>query len=557
MGKTWRDAKDFFDNLPPTINLGLVYQSPTQISLLILAKTSPIIAGASGPVPLNPNIWEQLKAFDSRLDAYTINRYDFSIIGKESQTYTIGKEFTFSIPTNTQTPNILFFSCSGYKSKSRVEGKRGEKIMDDLKKEEAEFSKFEDTLNLAEFEKENEFKKLDKRGKIGAEILLQDILNKHTLTPFHAICSLGDFFYNDGEDAFRTLNDTIETEGQLKDAVMTSFFNYVTKLGLLGFMPNIVSQIPMINIRDDHEVIDNQSYIGLDPVEDEFMIKFFKWGYALYLLFLHHDTNPLTTAGINLTSPDKATKPFNFSRKIGNTMIVGVDTRNASDEDSIVFGNATDIDNKYKTEILDTIQEGVHIIFLISAPFIIPVRFRDSLAAIFRVKKEDRLDAFNRVDRDKERNRIASVVLATKEKFPNAEVSVITGTEHYAWAGQMASGSGKDKKIIKQYITSALMNIDANTSKLQKNLAIAISRGPFGLSRVEDIKNENISAGQITDVKMLNWKQKESGDDDKLHLKLLRNYLILDDKEGKFTLYYENEKIEALDTITTPYEIKD
>lgn len=176
-----------------------------------------------------------------------------------------GPAMTFWVPAKGESMNIMFHSCNGF------------------------------SLNV----NPDQFN--------GPDPLWRDVLNAHQIRPFHVMVGGGDQIYNDAVTKQTRLfqswlamrNPThkhsaefsVEMENELEDFYLERYSMWFSQ-GLFGMA---ASQIPMINIWDDHDIID-----GFGSYPHQFMSSpvFSGLGavaFKYYMLFQHHSLSTETS----------------------------------------------------------------------------------------------------------------------------------------------------------------------------------------------------------------------------------------------------------------------
>ncbi|PTB68817.1 hypothetical protein BBK36DRAFT_1192071, partial [Trichoderma citrinoviride] len=194
------------------------------------------------------NIEVELREQQQRI-AYRINR---------------GPAMAFWVPARGQTMNMMFYTCNG----------------------------FSISVNPNEL--------------CGPDPMWRDVLNSHQMRPFHAMIGGGDQIYNDCvafdsplfdewlqiNVAEKKLNAafTPELQAELERFYMERYCTWFSQ-GLFGLA---TSQIPMVNMYDDHDIFDGYgSYAHLDMSSPVFS-GLGRLAFKYYLLFQHQSIVPET-----------------------------------------------------------------------------------------------------------------------------------------------------------------------------------------------------------------------------------------------------------------------
>ncbi|KAL6876533.1 hypothetical protein J3F83DRAFT_404879 [Trichoderma novae-zelandiae] len=196
------------------------------------------------------NIEVELREQQQRI-AYRINR---------------GPAMAFWVPARGQTMNMMFYTCNG----------------------------FSISVNSNEL--------------CGPDPMWRDVLNSHQTRPFHAMIGGGDQIYNDCVAFDSPLFDewlqinvagkklkaafTPELQAELERFYLERYCSWFSQ-GLFGLA---TSQIPMVNMYDDHDVFDGYgSYAHLDMSSPVFS-GLGRVAFKYYMLFQHQSIMPETEA---------------------------------------------------------------------------------------------------------------------------------------------------------------------------------------------------------------------------------------------------------------------
>lgn len=142
----------------------------------------------------------------------------------------------------------------------------------------------------------------------GPDPLWRDVLNEHQTRPFHVMIGGGDQIFND-----KVTTDSVHFQEWLKtkdpsekyETQLNAEFKHELETGYLenycrGFSQGLFSlansQIPMVNIWNDHEILE-----GFGSYADEFMSSAVmsglgKLAFKYYMLFQHHSVPEETEA---------------------------------------------------------------------------------------------------------------------------------------------------------------------------------------------------------------------------------------------------------------------
>lgn len=129
----------------------------------------------------------------------------------------------------------------------------------------------------------------------GADPLWKDVLASHAQQPYHITMGGGDQLYNDkiaNEEELKVVLNSDNTKPNptpVSDAIATAidrflFFNYVKCFGA-GAFAEAAARIPMVNMLDDHDLIDGFGTYPDDLMESPVFNRIGSRGYFFYLLF--------------------------------------------------------------------------------------------------------------------------------------------------------------------------------------------------------------------------------------------------------------------------------
>lgn len=244
---------------------------------------SAIDYGFKQPIPANRihstdgetvGIYKEVPAFRLYADAgrdVTFWRFNLEIeLGEKQQriAYRLnqGPAIGFWVPAKGQSMNIMYHSCNGF-----TPG-------------------------------------VDSNKFCGPDPLWRDVLNEHQTRPFHVMIGGGDQIFNDKVTAdslhfqewlkIKDASEKYETplNPEFKDELERSYLENYSSWFSQGLFSLANSQIPMVNIWNDHEILE-----GFGSYPDEFMSSAVISGlgnlaYKYYLLFQHHSVPEETEA---------------------------------------------------------------------------------------------------------------------------------------------------------------------------------------------------------------------------------------------------------------------
>ncbi|KAH9220651.1 hypothetical protein DL95DRAFT_329400 [Leptodontidium sp. 2 PMI_412] len=278
------------------------------------------------------NIEIELRSKQQRI-AYRINR---------------GPATAFWVPARGQAMNIMFSSCNGFSHD------------------------------------------IDPNGFCGPDPMWRDVLNTHQTQPFHVMLGGGDQIYNDRVMEETTIfkqwldmkdphhKERLPFTAELQNELEAFYLNRYSMWFSQGLFGLAVSQIPMINIFDDHDIID-----GFGSYPDSYMRSPIFSGlgsvaFKYYMLFQHQssidegeDTEPSWILG---TQPGPYIKEL--SRSVFTTLgreiaFLGLDCRTERMYDEIVSAETYDkVFERLEKEIIK--GETKHLIVLVGIPVAYP-----------------------------------------------------------------------------------------------------------------------------------------------------------------------------------------
>lgn len=243
------------------------------------------------------NIEVELREQQQRV-AYRINR---------------GPAMGFWVPAQGEAMNIMFHSCNGFSS----------------------------SVNPDDF--------------TGPDPMWRDVLNTHQTKPFHVMVGGGDQIYNDCIASESELFDawldirnpvkkhtaafTAELQDQLEECYLERYCMWFSQ-GLFGLA---TSQIPMVNMYDDHDVYDGYGSYPHHDMKSPIMSGLGAVAFKYYMLFQHQsvmteteNTEPSWIMGINPGPYIKELSHSVFVSLGGRVALLAVDTRTERTEDTVI-----------------------------------------------------------------------------------------------------------------------------------------------------------------------------------------------------------------------------
>ncbi|TQV96389.1 hypothetical protein IF1G_04972 [Cordyceps javanica] len=400
---------------------------------------------------------------------YTFWRFNVEIELREKQqriAYRInrGPCMAFWVPPRGQTMNIMFYSCNGF----------------------------------SESVKPDDFS--------GPDPMWRDVLNTHQAKPFHVMIGGGNQIYNDSvADECELFGEWLDTRNpfnkhhtqfgpemqkQLEEYFLERYCTWFSQ-GLFGLA---TSQIPMVNIYDDHDVFDGYgSYPDHDmrsPVFSGLGAVAFKY----YMLFQHQSIIPETETsepswilGIN---PGPYIRELSRSVYVslgGKTALLAVDTRTERTEQEVLDEKTWE---KITSRLYLEVRKGQveHLLVLLSVPIAYPrmlwleniltSRLMDPVKALGRAgvfgKKlnnidggVDVLDDLNEHWTAKNHKQERSIVVEDLQDLAmdkSVRVTILSGDVNLAAVGQFYSNpqlglaKHKDPRYMPNIISSAIVN---------------------------------------------------------------------------------------------------
>jgi hypothetical protein len=217
----------------------------------------------------------------------------------------------------------------------------------------------------------------------GPDPLWRDVLNNHQTRPFHVMIGGGDQIYNDRATKDTTLFQewlaiknpehkhsaqfSAEMQDELEDFYLNRYAMWFSQ-GLFG-MAN--SQIPMVNVWDDHDIIDGYGSYPHHTMSTNVFCGLGEIAFKYYMLFQHQSVVAETTADEPSWLLGASPGPYinELSRSLFMFMgrsvaFLGLDCRTERMRDSILSGESYDLAfDRCKREIIQ--GETKHLIVLL------------------------------------------------------------------------------------------------------------------------------------------------------------------------------------------------
>lgn len=375
-----------------------------------------------------------------------------------------GPALAFWVPAKEESMNIMFHSCNG----------------------------FSYSVDSDEF--------------CGPDPMWRDVLNTHQTRPFHVMIGGGDQIYNDAvmreTTLFRQWTEhrnplqkhktafSEEMQNELEQFYLDRYSMWFSQ-GMFG-MAN--SQIPMVNIWDDHDIIDGYGSYPHHFMETPVFTGIGAVAFKYYLLFQHQSvvaetekTEPSWVLGKNPGPYIKERSRSVFMSMGGHVSFLGLDCRTERQRDEILTEDSYDIIfDRLEDEIVK--GETKHLIVLLGVPIAYPrlnflenvltSRLMDPIKALGRagmlgnfVNKfdggveilDDLDDHWTAKHHKEERNwfiRELQHIASTK----SVRVTILGGDVHLAAIGQFYSNKklnipkDKDHRYMPNVVSSAIVN---------------------------------------------------------------------------------------------------
>ncbi|KAG9233554.1 hypothetical protein BJ875DRAFT_378390 [Amylocarpus encephaloides] len=224
----------------------------------------------------------------------------------------------------------------------------------------------------------------------GPDPMWRDVLNNHQTQPFHVMLGGGDQIYNDAImqetrlfKAWTQIKDPRHKEkvpftSEMQDEIELFYLNRYCTWFSQGLFGPAISQIPMINIFDDHDIIDGYGSYPDDYMRSPVMSGLGAIAFKYYLLFQHQssidegeETEPQWILG---EEPGPYMNEFSRSicTKLGRSIsFLGLDCRTERMNDEIVSAETYHkVFDRLEREIIK--GETQHLIVLLGVPVAYP-----------------------------------------------------------------------------------------------------------------------------------------------------------------------------------------
>ncbi|KAF2442074.1 hypothetical protein P171DRAFT_60862 [Karstenula rhodostoma CBS 690.94] len=375
-----------------------------------------------------------------------------------------GPAIGFWVPARGETMNIMFHSCNGF------------------------------SLSV------------DSKEFCGPDPMWRDVLNNHQTRPFHVMIGGGDQIYNDAAMRDTTLfrqwteSNNVwqkhrtpfseELQNELEQFYLDRYSMWFSQ-GLFGLAN---SQIPMINIWDDHDIIDGYGSYPHHFMETPVFTGLGAVAFKYYMLFQHQSVPAETRA----TEPSwlLGARPGPYIRELSRSVFVqlgrevaflGLDCRTERQRDEIISEDSYDnIFDRLEEEIIR--GETKHLIVLLGVPIAYPrlnflenvltSRLMDPVKALGRmgllggfvnkfdggVEILDDLDDHWTAKHHKDERNWLIHELQHIARTKSVRVTILGGDVHLAAAGQFFSNKklnipkDKDHRYMPNVISSAIVN---------------------------------------------------------------------------------------------------
>ncbi|KAF2869546.1 hypothetical protein BDV95DRAFT_547996 [Massariosphaeria phaeospora] len=399
----------------------------------------------------------------------TFWRFNLEIALGTSQTriaYRInhGPAIGFWVPASGETMNIMFHSCNGF------------------------------SLSV------------DSKEFCGPDPMWRDVLNNHQTQPFHVMIGGGDQIYNDAAMRDTTLfrqwtesknpmqkhnaSFSSELQNELEQFYLDRYSMWFSQ-GLFGMAS---SQIPMVNIWDDHDIIDGFGSYPHHFMQTPVFTGLGAVAFKYYMLFQHQSvvaetekTEPSWVLGAHAGPYIKEQSRSVFMQLGRQVAFLGLDCRTERQRNEIITEDSYDI-------ILDRLEQEIvkgetkHLIVLLGVPIAYPrlnfleniltSRLMDPVKAMGRagllgnflnrfdggVEILDDLDDHWTAKHHKEERNWLIQQLQHLASTKSVRVTILGGDVHLAAVGQFYTNKkanvpkDKDHRYMPNIVSSAIVN---------------------------------------------------------------------------------------------------
>ncbi|KAL1603850.1 hypothetical protein SLS60_005442 [Paraconiothyrium brasiliense] len=375
-----------------------------------------------------------------------------------------GPAIGFWVPARGETMNIMFHSCNGF------------------------------SLSV------------DSKEFCGPDPMWRDVLNNHQTRPFHVMIGGGDQIYNDAAMRDTTLfrqwteSNNVwqkhrapfseELQNELEQFYLDRYSMWFSQ-GLFGLAN---SQIPMINIWDDHDIIDGYGSYPHHFMETPVFTGLGAVAFKYYMLFQHQSvptetraTEPSWVLGARPGPYIKEQSRSVFMQLGREVAFLGLDCRTERQRDEIITEESYDnIFDRLEEEIIQ--GETKHLIVLLGVPIAYPrlnfleniltSRLMDPVKALGRmgllggfvnkfdggVEILDDLDDHWTAKHHKDERNWLIHELQHIARTKSVRVTILGGDVHLAAVGQFYSNKklnipkDKDHRYMPNVVSSAIVN---------------------------------------------------------------------------------------------------
>ncbi|EXJ78242.1 hypothetical protein A1O3_09403 [Capronia epimyces CBS 606.96] len=376
-----------------------------------------------------------------------------------------GASVGFWVPGRGQTMNMMFHSCNGFSL----------------------------SVNPDNFS--------------GPDPMWRDVLNTHQTRPFHVMIGGGDQIYNDRVmletqhfgDWTRMRNPSHKHHApftnEMKEELESFYLNRYAMWFSQGLFSMAASQIPMVNIWDDHDIIDGFGSYPHHFMETPVFSGLGNVAFKYYMLFQHQSVVEETTA--HEPSWVLGREPGPYIRQLSRSVFMhlgrqvaflGVDCRTERMRDEVLSVDTVDVIlERCRRELVE--GETKHLIILLGVPIAYPrlvwlenvltSRIMDPVKALGRVGVlkggflnkfdggveilDDLDDHWTATHHKRERNDLVQDFqdLAAEK---SCRITILSGDVHLAAVGQFHSNpklkipKDKDHRYMPNIISSAIVN---------------------------------------------------------------------------------------------------
>lgn len=284
---------------------------------------------------------------------YTFWRFNIEVELRDKQqriAYRInrGPSLGFWVPARGQTMNIMFYSCNGFSSSVKPD----------------EFS--------------------------GPDPMWRDVLNTHQSQPFHVMLGGGDQIYNDCvQDECELFDDWLDGRNplhnhnapftpEMQDEMENFYFERYSMWFSQGLFGLANSQIPMVNMYDDHDIFDGYGSYPHHYMNSPVLSGLGAVAFKYYMLFQHQSivtetekSEPSWIVGIEPGPYIRELSRSLYMSMGGKTALLAVDCRTERTEHDVVDAATWE---KTMNRLYAEVRRGQveHLLVLVGVPIAYP-----------------------------------------------------------------------------------------------------------------------------------------------------------------------------------------